>query len=342
MSNRNFFLVIDGSSMLVTNYYGNLPKQILFEKDEEKKKLHYDKIMHTSSGIYTNAIYGTLRTILKIIREQKPSHLAIVFDKTRNTFRREMYSDYKGNRGETPDPLKQQFLVIEEVLKNIGLTVLFDDTYEADDMAGSVIAKFEGPDMPMAFMTKDHDYLQLISDYTRGWMVQTKKEKAEELFDKYNLYEDGRKMNVLPDKVFEFTAEHVLEEEGVMPNQIPDLKGITGDTSDNIPGVKGVSSAAAPLLREYGSMENIYKVIDDYPTEKEQKVLAKYWKENLGVSRSPIKAMIRDREKALLSKELAKIVRNAPVPESLDQYKCEINQEALTDVLKKLEFKSLL
>ncbi|MEE1009591.1 MAG: 5'-3' exonuclease H3TH domain-containing protein [Agathobacter sp.] len=342
MTDRKFFLVIDGSSMLVTNYYGNLPKQILFEKDEEKKKLHYSKIMQTSDGTYTNAIYGTLRTILKIIREQKPTHMAVVFDKSRDTFRREMYADYKGTRGATPEPLKQQFVLIEEVLGEIGLKVLFDDNYEADDLAGSIISKFEGPDMPMAFLTKDHDYLQLVSEYTRGWMVQTKKEKAVELFEKYNVFGDGRQMDVLPDKVFEFTSEHVLSEEGVLPSQIPDLKGICGDTSDNIPGVKGVSSAAAPLIREYGSVEGIYEELESFENEKEQKKLAKFWKENLGVTRSPIKALLRDKESALLSKKLATIVRDVPVPSQLEDYECNINNEALDTVLRRLEFKSMV
>ena len=96
------FLVIDGSSMLVTNYYGNLPREIMFEKDEEKKKSYYPKIMHTSKGVYTNAIYGMLRTLLKIIKEQQPEYMAIVFDKSRDTFRRELYAEYKGTRKETP------------------------------------------------------------------------------------------------------------------------------------------------------------------------------------------------------------------------------------------------
>ena len=94
------FLIIDGSSMLSSSYYGNLPKQILFAKTEEERAKHYDKIMHAADGTYTNGIFTMLRTVLKIIKNQKPDHIAFVFDKTRNTFRRELYVDYKGTRGD--------------------------------------------------------------------------------------------------------------------------------------------------------------------------------------------------------------------------------------------------
>lgn len=335
------FLVIDGSSMLVTNYYGNLPREIMFEKDEEKKKLYYSKIMHSSDGTYTNAIYGMLRTILKIVKEQKPEYLAIVFDKSRNTFRRELYADYKGNRKETPEPLKQQFILMEEIVKKLGIQMLISDTHEADDLAGSVIKKFEGPDMSMRFLTKDHDYLQLVSEYTRGWMVQTKQEAADELFKKYGINDTNKKNANLPDKVFEFTSEHVFHEEGVYPENITDLKGICGDTSDNIPGVKGVSSAAAPLINEYGSVENIYIVIENCKSDKEVKELAKFWKEKLGINRSPYKALVENKENALLSKKLATIVTNVEIPNALEDYRCQIDFDALQKIIKELEFKSL-
>lgn len=335
------FLVIDGSSMLVTNYYGNLPREIIFEKDEEKKKLYYPKIMHTSTGIYTNAIYGMLRTILKIVKEQQPQYMAIVFDKSRNTFRRELYADYKGTRKETPEPLKEQFVHMEEIVKRLGIQMLISDEYEADDLAGSVIKKFEGPDVQMRFLTKDHDYLQLVSQYTRGWMVQTKQDIADELFKKYGISKNDKKAANLPDKVFEFTPQHVFQEEGVYPENIIDLKGICGDTSDNIPGVKGVSSAAFPLINEYGSLENIYKVIEECASEKERKELAKYWKEELGISRSPIKALLENKESAMLSKKLATIVTDVKVPDKIEDYRYEIKEDILNSIIKELEFKSM-
>ena len=111
------FILIDGSSMLVTNYYGNLPKSIMFEKDPEKKVKLYSQIMHNDKGQYTNAMYGMMRTIMKIIAEQKPTHMMFAFDMTRDTFRREKYPDYKGNRGDTPEPLKEQFEDVRKMME---------------------------------------------------------------------------------------------------------------------------------------------------------------------------------------------------------------------------------
>ncbi|MCR4903730.1 MAG: 5'-3' exonuclease [Butyrivibrio sp.] len=338
---KDKLLIIDGSSMLVTNYYGNLPKQILFEKDEEKKKQHYDKILHAPDGRYTNAIYGMLRTIKKIIDKQKPTHMVICFDKTRDTFRRELYADYKGNRGDTPEPLKQQFMTMETMLEDMGFVVEYSDTYEADDIAGSYAAKFE-KEIPTFIMSKDHDYLQLISRYTRLWLVQTKQETADELMDKYYGEFGITKKDVnLPDKTFEMTSDICLKEYGVSPEQVPDWKGITGDSSDNIPGVKGVSSAAAPLLREYGTVEGIYEEIEKAQTPAQQKELNKYWKESLGISRSPLKAMTQYKDLALLSKDLATIRKDYPIGKTLENLRVSINSQARDKWHKDLGIKSL-
>lgn len=338
-------LLIDGSSMLVTNYYGNLPKKMLFEKDPEKKKLYYSEILHAADGTYTNAIYGMLRTILKIIEEQKPTHIAVAFDKTRDTFRRKMYSEYKGNRSETPDPLKQQFVLMEQLLSDIGIKVLISDEYEADDLIGTVAHKFAGK-LPIRVMTKDHDYLQLVSDEynIRAWMVQTKQENCDELFNKYySVYGITKKDSKLPDKVFEYTDETVYQEEGVYPSQIVDLKGIVGDTSDNIPGVKGISSAAIPLLREYGTVENLYESIED-----EGKSIEDFWKDSLGIKKGNLKKLTAEgaKESAMMSKKLATIV-DAPDSEiknieNIESLELTINEDKLFEYCKRLGFRSIL
>lgn len=350
------FLVIDGSSLLVTNYYATLPRDILMEKDPVKKKEKFPKIMHTSTGLYTNAIYGTLRTILKIIKYQKPDYLAVVFDKSRDTFRRQIDSSYKANRKPTDEPLKEQFIGIENILEELGIVTLYDDTYEADDLAGSIIKTFEGPSIQMRFLTKDHDYLQLISEYTRGWMVQPTDDKLNELYDKYG---DNEKVNEwissatgntgshkdlysLPDKVYEFTDDIVIGEEGVHAWQIADLKGIKGDTADNIKGVKGVSAPAATLLLEYGTIEGLYEAIEDCKSPKEEKELVAFWKEHLGITRSPFNQLKGAKDDALTSKKLATIVTTAPVPENINDYTYNINQSILLSILEKYEFKSLI
>ncbi|RKM60138.1 MULTISPECIES: 5'-3' exonuclease [unclassified Butyrivibrio] len=341
MANEKFIL-IDGSSMLVTNYYGNLPKAIMFEKDPEKKEKLYSQIMHNAKGQYTNAMFGMMRTILKIIDEQKPTHIMFAFDMTRDTFRREKYAEYKANRGDTPEPLKEQFVNMENMLKEMGFKVLFDENYEADDIVGSVAGRYE-KDIPMYIITKDHDYLQLVTDHTRVWLIQTKQETANELQTKYGAeYGWDSKLAAIPDKAFEVTPDLCLKEYGVRPDQIPDLKGIQGDSSDNIPGVKGVSSAALPLLAEYGTVEGIYEAIDDCKDDKEQKELAKKWKEELGISRSPLKALIEYRDLAILSKDLAEIRKDYPFDISLDDFKLNFDKTKAKEQFEIYGFKSLL
>ncbi len=342
MNNQDKFILIDGSSMLVTNYYGNLPKALLFEKDPAKKEKMYSQIMHNDKGQYTNAMYGMMRTILKILAEQKPTHMMFAFDTTRDTFRREKYPEYKGNRGDTPEPLKEQFENMEAMLKELGFQVMYDNKYEADDIVGSVVSKFE-KEIPSFIITKDHDYLQLVSDYTRVWLIQTKQETADELHDKYGTeYGWNKKLISIPDKAFEVTPSLCLKEYGVRPEQIPDLKGIQGDSSDNIPGVKGVSSAAIPLLAEYRTVEGIYEAIDATSGDKEQKALAASWKENLGISRSPMKALIEYRDIALLSKDLAEIRRDYPFTQSLDDFKVKFDVDKAKKEFTKYGFKSLM
>ncbi len=336
------FILIDGSSMLVTAYYGNLPKALLFEKDPEKKKSLYNQIMHDDKGRYTNAMYSMMRTILKIMAEQKPTHMMFAFDRTRDTFRREKYPDYKGNRGDTPMPLKEQFENMEQLLKDMGFVVLSDDRYEADDIVGSAVNKFEDV-IPSFIITKDHDYLQLVSDKTRVWLIQTKQETADELQNKYGAeYGYNSKLVSIPDKAFEVTPPLCLKEYGVRPEQIPDLKGIQGDSSDNIPGVKGVSSAAMPLLAEYGTVEKIYEAIDACDGDKAVKALATRWKEELGITRSPMKALIEYRDMAFLSKDLAKIRRDYPISQDLDAFKISINKEKSVELFNEYGFKSLI
>lgn len=334
------FLVIDGSSMLATEYYANLPNEIKFEKDEEKQRLYYDKILQTSSGEYTNALFGMTKRLLSIIKDQHPDHLAITFDKSRNTFRRELYADYKGQRKPTPLPLRDQETAMQKILNDLHIMCLSSDMYEADDLSGSIIRKFEAPDRPMYFMTKDHDYLQLVSDYTRGWMFQSDKDKVRSLSDRYmGIYGVDTDDFNLPDRVFEFTADTVFGEEGVYPSQIADKKALCGDRSDNIPGVKGVGeSSVIPLLNEYGSIEGIYDAIDNEDEDR----LAKFWKEYLGIKRSPIKLLNEERDMAFLSKKLATIKTDCNIPDNINDYQCKIDKHALRDILTHYEFNSLM
>ena len=137
-------LIIDGSSMLATNYYATIPNEIEFAKTDEEKEKHYDKILHAPDGTYTNAIMGMCRMIANIVEEGDFDNIVTVFDKSRKTtFRRKMYPEYKAQRSETPAPLKQQMILIQQILSDAGFPVLMCDEYEADDLAGSVAQKYK-------------------------------------------------------------------------------------------------------------------------------------------------------------------------------------------------------
>ncbi|MFQ7273406.1 MAG: 5'-3' exonuclease H3TH domain-containing protein [Blautia producta] len=332
------FLIIDGSSMLSSSYYGNLPKQILFAKTEEERAKHYNKIMHAPDGTYTNGIFTMLRTVLKILKNQTPDHIAFVFDKTRNTFRRELYADYKGTRGETPAPLKQQFALAEEMFQEMGFPVFFSDQYEADDFAGSITEKFWQQDS-IVLMTKDVDYLQLVSDErnVRAWMVQVSQEKADKLFAAYQV--DKKRTN-LPDKVFEFTETYIQGEYGLSSgNMVIDWKALAGDSSDNIPGVKGISDKSSiPLLNEYQTVEALYEAL-----EEEGSGIEDFWKEFLGLRKGSYKKLTAPgaKESALLSKQLATIRLDIPIAAELSDFTCIPNREGFLKIVERFGFQSL-
>ncbi|MBP5160399.1 MAG: DNA polymerase I, partial [Lachnospiraceae bacterium] len=336
-------LIIDGSSLLTTQFFGNLPKEILFEKDPEKKKKYYYKIMKTSKGVYTNAVFGFMRTLLKILKEQKPGYLAVTWDLTRDTFRRELYPDYKANRGETMEPLKDQFALCQKLLERIGVKQFMDERYEADDFSGTLAAKFER-EIPVKIMTKDHDYLQLVDDRTSVWMIQTNPKKAEELFKKYGTSPEG-----LPDKCFEFTPELVKKEFGVEPASVNSLKGLQGDTSDNIKGVPGVGEkTAVALIAEYKTVDALYAAIGEVG-EEGAKELAALWKEKLGISRSPLAYLTKQSDTELvgekaarLSETLATIKRDIDISDvTLKSLEVSIDNRELKDAFEELEFKTL-
>jgi DNA polymerase-1 len=300
--------------------------------------------MKTSTGIYTNAVYTMLSQVIKIIKEQKPSHIAFVFDKSRDTLiRKQWYPQYKANRRQSPQALQTQFQVAETALSKMGFPVFYHDGYEADDFAGSIAKKFEN-EIPVYLVTKDADYLQLVNDNTRVWMVQKDQQTAQELIEKY-CFEDKN----IPNKAFEYNPFTVFSEYGLFPEQIVDMKAIQGDSSDNIPGVNGVASAAIPLLQKYKTVEGIYEVLDG-KSEEELNQLKEEWKNELGIKRSPIKYLtapldektnLSAKETALLSKKLATIMTNLPLNFSLDRLQTSMNRDGYNAVLNWLEIKSL-
>ena len=342
----SYLLIIDGSSLLSTQYYGNLPRQILYAKTTEEKEKYYDKIMSTRSGVYTNGVYGFLRTLLKIINENKPSHLAVCWDLTRDTFRRKLYADYKATRSETPKPLSSQFALMQEVLRRIGAAQFMDETYEADDFAGTLSHRFS-PEIDVKILTKDRDYLQLVNEKTHVWMVQSSEEKTEEAFRKYKIRKEDANV---PDKTLELDEALTKAEYEIEPRFVTSLKALEGDPSDNIPGVPGIGhQTAVKLVNAYGDVEALYDELHRIKDIGEDTLKAR-WKNELGITRPPLGALLKTdpdslvgEEAAMLSKQLATISFDAPIGAiGLSDLKLDLNTEELTKVLLELEMNSLL
>lgn len=343
---NNFLLIIDGSSLLSTQFYGNLPREILFAKTPEEKEKYFYKIMKNSKGVYTNAVYGFFRTLLRIMKEQKPTHLVVTWDISRDTFRRRLYPEYKAQRSETMYPLKDQFELCQKALQSVGIVQLMDEEYEADDFSGTVAALFEN-EIPVRILTKDNDYLQLVSENTGLWLMHSTAKKTDELFAKYKL---DHKAVRCPERTFEFTPELVKKEFGIEPLSVPDLKALQGDSSDNIKGVPGVGEkAAAALIAAYGTIEALYDAIRD-ADEAKKKEINQYWKQELGLSRSPMAYLLKEDEAelvgeraAVLSKQLATIKRDVPLDKcALSDYELHFDVEAAKKLFYELEFKSLM
>ena len=254
----------------------------------------------TRKGQHTGAVYGFLRMFHKLLQDVKPRWVAAAFDKSRKTFRTKLYADYKGQRKPTPPELKEQFPLCMEVLQSMGIPALELDDYEADDIIGT-FAKKADPSVEVYIVTGDRDELQLIDD--RTWVMYTKKGISDiKLYDKAAFAEDY---------------------EGLVPLQLIDLKGLMGDTSDNIPGVPGVGpKTALKLIGEYGSVENVLEHVEE--------VKGKSLKEKLA----------GNKEQALLSKELATIYTEVPgLDLQLDSYALKPLEEKARQLLADLEFR---
>lgn len=339
---QEYLLIIDGSSLLSTQFYGNLPRDILMAKTSEEREKLYHKIMKNSKGQYTNGIYGFLRTLFKIVAEQRPSHMAVVWDVTRDTFRRKLYPEYKGNRKETMAPLREQFVHMQEILEDIGICQFMDEEFEADDFAGSLCRRFEA-DIPVCVMSKDHDYLQLGSERTSVWLMYNDAKSVEDLRKKYPDADE-----YAPDKAFPLTPKRIRDEFGVWPHSIPALKGLMGDSADNIKGVPGVGpQTAVALIAHYETVASLYEAIDA-DTSKKHEAINAFWKEKLGIERTPLGRLVKESEEelvgrkaAFLCEELATIRLDLPIAKTLEDLCFAPDWKRMYAILQELDIQSL-
>ena len=262
-------------------------------------------LLSNHAGIHTNAVYGFAMLLEKIIKEEKPNHFLVAFDAGKTTFRHSKYSEYKGGRQKTPPELSEQFPYIRQLLDAYHIKRYELDNYEADDIIGTLSRQADEADFETIIITGDRDLTQLATDNVT--IYYTKKGVTD---------------------VDHYTPEFIAEKyQGLMPKQIIDMKGLMGDTSDNIPGVAGVGEKTAiKLLNQFESVEGVYEHIEE--------VTAKKLKEKL----------INSKDDAFMSKDLATINVHSPIEVSLEDTKLTLQDDTAEkiELFKKLEFKQLL
>lgn len=278
-------VLIDGHSILNRAFYG-VPD------------------LTNSEGLHTNAVYGFLNIMFKILDEEKPDYLTVAFDVKHKTFRHEMFAEYKGTRKPMPAELHEQVPVLKELLKAMNIQIMELPGFEADDLLGTVAKRADADDIDVRVVSGDRDLLQLATDRIMIRIPKTKMGKTE---------------------VENYYAKDVLEKYQVSPIEFIDLKALMGDTADNIPGVAGIGEKmATKIISTYHSIENAYENIENIEPKRAGKLLGE------------------DYESAKLSKILATINTDAPIDIDYKNGTLEnmYSNEALI-MIKKLEFKKL-
>mgnify|MGYP005850850491 CR=1 FL=1 len=285
MPNKNTLFLIDAYSLIYRSYYAFIKNPRI-----------------NSKGMNTSAIFGFITTLMEIIKNQAPSHIAVAFDSATLTFRHNIFPQYKANREETPEDIRKSIPIIKDLLQAFNISVLQVDDYEADDIIGTISLKAQAQGFVTYMMTPDKDYAQLVD---------------ENIF----IYKPGKsgghaEILGIPEILARFQINH--------PDQIRDILALMGDASDNIPGAKGIGEKTAiKLIHEFGSVETLLQNTDKLKGNVKEIVE-------------------RDKENILLSKQLVTIVRDIPIhfiPETF--IRKEINEERVDELFEKLEFRTL-
>ncbi|MGN1299240.1 MAG: DNA polymerase I [Candidatus Scatovivens sp.] len=285
-------VLIDGNSIMNRAFYGIMGS----------------KMLQTEDGTYTNAVYGFLNIMFKIIEDVKPKFLVVAFDLKAPTKRHLMYKEYKGTRKPMPNELAQQMPIIKEILTKMNIKIIEKEGYEADDILGTLSKFGEKNNLEVVLLTGDRDSFQLATKKTTIRIPRTKQGKTE---------------------TEDFDEEKIIETYGIKPQALIEVKGLMGDASDNIPGVPGIGEKTAlNLIKENESIENIYEKLESNSIELKPKL-----KENLQ----------NNKELAFLSKTLGTIDTNAEIEKNLDDFKVEEwNKKEVLELFKKYRFKRFI
>lgn len=282
-------VLIDGHSILNRAFFG-LPD------------------LTNSEGLHTNAVYGFLNILFKILEEEKPDYLTVAFDVHAPTFRHKMFDAYKGTRSPMDDALRQQVPLMKEMLRAMGVRIVELEGYEADDILGTIAGMGEREGMDVSVVSGDRDLLQLATEHVKIRIPKTKKTGTE---------------------IEDYLAADVKARYLVTPKEFIDVKALMGDTADNIPGVPGIGEkTATALIEKYGNIEAVHEDAANVKPPRASKNIVEFW------------------DQAVLSKELATIITNVPIAYDFAEAKLDCIQDLYTEdaylLCKRLEFKNLL
>ena len=285
-------LLIDGNSIMNRAFYGIMGSKMLM----------------TNDGKYTNAVYGFLAILFKNLEDLNPEYIAVSFDLKAKTARHKLYEGYKANRHGMPDELADQMPVIKDILRAMNIDIVEKEGYEGDDILGTLSKFGEAQGLDVVILSGDRDTFQLASDNITIRIPRTKQGKTE--VDDYN-------------------RQKVLEEYGVEPKSLIEVKGLQGDTSDNIPGVPGIGpKTAINLVKKYGTIENLYKQIDTGTDDLKGKQK---------------EAIINNKDMAFISRTLGEIDVNVPLDDTLDTLKTEEwEKEKVLELFRVCNFKKYI
>ena len=291
---KKTLLLLDGFAMIFRVFYSRQP-------------------MVSSSGITTTVVQGFLSILFKLIKEVNPSHIILALDSKGPTFRHELYPEYKAGREPAPPELTEQIPTLEKVIEAFNIPTYFVEKYEADDIIGTISLNAYSEGFNTVIVSGDKDLFQLINDKTSIWYSSPNRFSSDRLVDQ-DTY--------LNEKGFE----------GIKPNNVPDLKGLAGDSSDNIKGIPGIGQKVAnALLNKYENLEKIYENLEKIPELSIR-----------GAVR--VQGLLEDnKNKAFSSREIATIKKDAPIDLDLNQSEFwNFNNNEVVDILKNLELMSLI
>lgn len=282
-------VLIDGNSIMNRAFYGIMGSKALTTKD----------------GKYTNAVYGFLAILFKLIEDENPEYLGVSFDLKGPTARHEMYEGYKANRHGMPNELAEQMPIIKDVLRAMNIDIIEKEGYEGDDIIGTLSRYGEQKGLEVIILSGDRDTFQLATDNVKIHIPRTKAGKTEtEIFDR----------------------KKVKEVYGIEPKQLIEVKGLQGDTSDNIPGVPGIGEKTAlSLIQKFETIDNLYQKLEEGDPSFKGKQ-----KENLS----------ENKELAYLSRTLGEINIEVPIEDTLEELKVEEwDKPRVLEIFKELNFK---